>query len=460
MAGLVWDGENRDLARITLYVGDRRKTIRLGKVSKAIADKWQDRIGEIVASISSGAGIAPDVAAWIDGLADEGYGRLVKAGLVLPRVSQASRTLGELCDRFKEHSSVKPATEASYAQTLDSLRAFYGEGKPLEDISTESADEWRKWIASNKAGEGKRRKARVAKDNRLSPATVSKRTKVGKQVFRAAVRWGWLPKSPFDGLRAGSTANPSRAHYIDVATTADLLDACPGLEWRIVVALARYAGLRCPSEVGAVRLTDIDWQHGRMTVMASKTEGHGEGHASRLVPICPELRGILAEVFETAEPGATLVAPLASRAGANLRTTFERIILRAGHKPWPRLFQNLRASCETDWVEQYPAHVVAGWLGHSPTIAARHYLQTRDHHFRDVVEGGSERGTKRGTKVAPNTPPQASEASRNVSQAESDSAENHGAFEVFPGNRGASERLSSGTAGTRTQDQRIKSPML
>ena len=56
--------------------------------------------------------------------------------------------------------------------------------------------------------------------------------------------------------------------------------------------------------------------------------------------------------------------------------------------PPPRLLQNLRASCATDWVEKYPSHVVAKWLGHSPKVAAQHYLMSRDHHFDDVVAGG------------------------------------------------------------------------
>ncbi len=58
-------------------------------------------------------------------------------------------------------------------------------------------------------------------------------------------------------------------------------------------------------------------------------------------------------------------------------------------KPWPRLFQNLRASCATDWVQRYPNHVGARWLGHSPLIAATQYLQTREQHFTDVVAGCS-----------------------------------------------------------------------
>jgi hypothetical protein len=78
------------------------------------------------------------------------------------------------------------------------------------------------------------------------------------------------------------------------------------------------------------------------------------------------------------------------KAEGDRRQHFTKIITRAGHKPWPRLFHNLRASCATDWVERYPNHVVAKWLGHSPMIAATHYLQTRERHFEDVVTGGGQ----------------------------------------------------------------------
>ena len=81
-----------------------------------------------------------------------------------------------------------------------------------------------------------------------------------------------------------------------------------------------------------------------------------------------------------------------SRKGVNLRTQLERIIAKAGHQVWPRLFQNLRASCATDWVERYPSHVVAKWLGHSPKVAAQRYLMSRDHHFEDAVVGGRAAG--------------------------------------------------------------------
>ena len=53
-------------------------------------------------------------------------------------------------------------------------------------------------------------------------------------------------------------------------------------------------------------------------------------------------------------------------------------------------------------MEKYPNHVVAKWLGHSPMIAATHYLQTREHHFEDVVRwGGKENfdGTKKSVHI-------------------------------------------------------------
>ncbi len=95
-----------------------------------------------------------------------------------------------------------------------------------------------------------------------------------------------------------------------------------------------------------------NWEKGGLTVLAKKTEHHGGEHAVPIVPICPELRSILADAFEPAEPGSTLVVPSAARATANLRTHLERIITKAGHTPWPRLLLDLRASCEIDWVEK------------------------------------------------------------------------------------------------------------
>lgn len=87
---------------------------------------------------------------------------------------------------------------------------------------------------------------------------------------------------------------------------AKVLDACPNAEWRGIVALSPFGGLRCPSEHLRLRWEDIHWDQDRMTVHSPKTERHAAGE-SRVVPIFPELRPYLVEAFEAAEPGTEYV---------------------------------------------------------------------------------------------------------------------------------------------------------
>lgn len=58
---------------------------------------------------------------------------------------------------------------------------------------------------------------------------------------------------------------------------------------------------------------------------------------------------------------------------------------RVGLKPWPKTFQNLRSTRETELAEEYPLHVVTAWLGNSEPVAAKHYLQITDDHFRSAA---------------------------------------------------------------------------
>ena len=127
-----------------------------------------------------------------------------------------------------------------------------------------------------------------------------------------------------------------------------------------------------------------------LTVRSPKTAHHA-GHAVRMVPVSKELQPILSELKEMAKlatKGDELLFPMLVGSSGNLRTTFHKIIERAGHKPWPRLFQNLRGSCETDLVVATPSHTVASWFGHSPTIAAQHYMKHIDLHFQAATGTG------------------------------------------------------------------------
>lgn len=389
-----------------------RQAIYLGRMPKKTAEQLQRRVEEIIAGRIAGTAPSPELAAWVRDIPSPFHRKFVKAGLLEPREADSQITLGGLLDEFLARATVKKSTHVNYKQSIDSLRVFFGSDEPLTAITPKRCDEWRQFIARDTEGTTKKRST---KDNRLSPATQSKRVKVAKSVFARAVRWGMLSASPFDGLKAGSQANPSRAFFVTREVIEAVLDACPDAEWRLVVGLARYAGLRCPSEMVGMTWADIDWGTGVLTVRPTKTEHHGGVHAVRHVPICPRLRQLLEESFARATEGAVRVVPRVQDDKINLRTTFQRIIERAGLKPWPRLFQNLRSSCETEWCEQYPIASVTRWLGNSPTIALKHYIQARDVHFEAVVAGADERDAKNDARTTHFTTQQAAAPNRTVS---------------------------------------------
>ena len=74
---------------------------------------------------------------------------------------------------------------------------------------------------------------------------------------------------------------------------------------------------------------------------------------------------------------------------------------RAAFNPWPKLFQNLRSTRETELADQFPIQVVCDWIGNTEAIASKHYLQvTEDHFARAVEQGAPKEGQKEGQQPA------------------------------------------------------------
>ena len=70
----------------------------------------------------------------------------------------------------------------------------------------------------------------------------------------------------------------------------------------------------------------------------------------------------------------------------NLRNQLNRIISRAGLVAWPKLWQNLRSTRETELANDFPMHVVTKWIGNSVAVAQKHYLQVTDDHFTKAMQ--------------------------------------------------------------------------
>jgi integrase len=98
------------------------------------------------------------------------------------------------------------------------------------------------------------------------------------------VRDRLIPADPFTDVGVKATMS-DRQPFVTPEETAKLIEACPGQDWRRIVALARWGGLRCPSEVLSLAWQDIDWEQGRIRVASPKTAHHpGKGADHPAVP--------------------------------------------------------------------------------------------------------------------------------------------------------------------------------
>jgi len=310
------------------------------------------------------------------------YRRLVKLGLVKPRDPGAIGGLaGFLDDYITRRTDAKPRTIFALKRARGLLIDFIARPAELADVTEADAEDFFRYLTRPKP-DGSNKSAMPGAG--LGPNTARRFVGRAKQFFRAAVRKRLLLRNPFDGIACQVQPNPEREYFISREHAAKVIEACPDAQWRLLFALSRYGGLRCPSEHLRLKWKDVDWSRNRFLVHASKTEHHA-GKATRWVPIFPELLSYFREVFEAAEPGSEYVITRYRDSNSNLRTQLTRIILKAGLLPWPKLFQNLRATRETELAEAFPIHVVCAWIGNSPTVAARHYLQTTDAHFAKAI---------------------------------------------------------------------------
>ncbi|MCA9103270.1 MAG: site-specific integrase, partial [Planctomycetales bacterium] len=168
-------------------------------------------------------------------------------------------------------------------------------------------------------------------------------------------------------------------YFVRSEEAQQLIDAAPDVEWRLIVALCRHGGLRCPSEVLSLKWEHIDWEHARVTVPSPKTAHHA-GMASRVIPLFPELRPYLEDPQELSGNSEYCITWYHDR-NTNLRTGIRRIAANGGVKMWPKPFQNMRSTRETELASEFPQHVACRWLGNSQSAATKHYLPLTDEHF-------------------------------------------------------------------------------
>ena len=273
------------------------------------------------------------------------------------------------------------------------LEEFFGDTL-IDAVSSQRAEDFLVWMRT----EGKKvvvdgEEQRTA----YAPATVGRRLKRSKQFFTAARKAGLIPVDPFEDFTPDAMDNPERLVYVPLDHIGQVLEHCSNWEWRLLWGLARYAGLRIPSDTEHLTLESVNLEKNFIWIKSPKTE-HLASRGLRRVPIAGDLMPLLLDAIENLAEGETHLLPTLSKRD-NLRTQAHRLIKRAGLTPWEKTFQNLRASCETDWMDRYGLRRAFKWIGNSPDTAMRHYSIMRDDDFLSDTgdfECGEEAGATTG----------------------------------------------------------------
>lgn len=298
-------------------------------------------------------------------------------------------TLGELWNEYweSEYYNLKPTSQSSKRQARRKFFAFFDANAIADELRKKDAA---KFVAF------------------LDGLGIKEATRAGtirdvRRVFNWAIASELLDRNPFAGIARGSFRNKSREYFITRDDYRKLLDACPGRQWRVLLALYRIGGLR---KEEALRATwaDVDFPRGRLLVHSPKTERYA-GREARVIPLFPELREELEAYWNEIPEGGPAYIITDNR--TTLTKHVERIVFLAGLNRWERLFQNLRSSRAIEIFERFGSLAESEWIGHSERTAVEHYLHVRPETFEkaasektDPVEGTPETLEKRETVVA------------------------------------------------------------
>ncbi len=457
--------------RIQFVAGDGvRKAIRIGSCSKRDADSFKLRVEALHSAKLMGNAPDRDTSRWLADLSDDLHAKLVAVGLVEPREPvNPCLTLDAWLTKYLDQrkSELKPGSLDRLNATAKRMRTFFGNKTRLNELTPNGAADWR----ASMLAEG------------LSETTVRNRARDAKTIFNAAVDRELIDRSPFRKLKSSVLA-ANRDRYVTPDEAGAILSACPSSEWQALFGLARFAGLRTPSETHRLTWADVDWARKRLTVYAPKTD------STRIVPITTDLLPILQAAFDEAPPApafrewvnSTFQRDLdefteAERSQArtqyegdavhriiklgshrsNLHRGLEKIIQRAGLSPWDDLYQTLRRSAETDFARTNPQHAVSKWIGHSMAVSEKHYLQVTDNLIDAatnapglVIQGGAETGAV---------------GVRNVTQVQETRRNDGSTGELSAVTKECEKPLKIGAfrdskGGTRTRDPRLMKPVL
>ncbi len=345
-------------------------TIRFSDHSAKQADSVFRHIEGIIQAKKSNTRLDDQDAGWLGGLPDPFFKKLVNTGLIEPRIqaetSSADEPFAEFVERYVvNRRDVKPGTTKTWGQAINKVRNFFG-SKTIGELTAKDGKDFLRWLKTPKSEGGA---------GHLGE-TPSKHLGHVRSFLNEAVDAEIIAVNPFRSVKAKRTPQQGRRQMIAVQDVLRVIDKAPDAEMRAIIALSFWGGLRTPSEHFVMKWSAIRWDENMMTVHSPETEGVGK--PLRETPLFPELLPYLLDLYEVSEhtgPEDFVVQRRRQQSDTNLRARMRRLCIKAGVKPWPKIFQNLRSTRQTILEQFYPRGTVCEWMGNTDDVAESHYIQ-------------------------------------------------------------------------------------
>lgn len=341
-----------------------RRQVYLGNLTKAGAQQVAKKIDMIIAASHAGTELDASIHCWLALCSDQFRNKLTAAGLLAKWQGPASAaSLSIFWDSYiEQRTDFAESSRKGFGTAKKHAIAFFGD-RNLTDITVADAKLFSRRMEST-----------------FASAHAKKIVERTKQVLQHAVDARLIQLNPFAGIQLKAKLNKTRGHYLPEKVALQILDKLGTVEAKTVFVLARFAGLRVPHEPLSLTWSHIDFEKHRITIPESTKTG------LRVIPMVPIVYSHLLTLAEKAGKSPWVLNQARASAATNYRRWLESAILLAGLQQWPKLWHNLRASCRTDWEEQFSSHVCDAWLGHSLRVAKDHYLQVTEEHWKQATK--------------------------------------------------------------------------
>jgi integrase len=343
--------------RLTISSG-RRIEIYLGMITKGRATAIDQKMIDLAAVVRHGIKPEQSVSDWLSACEPQFLNVLESHGLLRTWTRPtACPTVSQWMEKYlAQRTDLKPGTLKGWKTAKKYILPAFGD-TPMDVITIADAKQFARDILSHG----------------LKPSTAKKHVERLKQVFDHAMDSERIKENPFSKVSINGARDEKDVVYVQLDVAKKVMEQMTCSEMRLILALSRWCGVRIPHEAMFLRWTDVDWDRKRFrTDKETKT---GE----RWIPMPPLVRELFEELYEIAPENQLFVFRRCRQSAATYwRTAMLKAIQAAGLVPWKKLFQNMRASCRTDFGTRYPDYVCNAWFGHSRRVAVEHYLMLTD----------------------------------------------------------------------------------